>query len=60
MDSGKTVVGDGKDLAWKVRCTPAIALNDFYPQGQDNLVSRPRHHFHTLILNRSNILRKSL
>ena len=43
MDSGKTVVGDGKDLAWKVRCTPAIALNDFYPQGQDDLVSRPRH-----------------
>lgn len=43
IDGGKTVFTDGKDLAWKVRCTPAIALNDFYPQGQDQLVSQPRH-----------------
>ena len=39
----KRIMDSGKDQAWKVRCTPSIALNDFYPQGQSDLVSRPRH-----------------
>lgn len=43
INEGKTIVTDGKDGAWKVRCTPAIALNDFYPQGKTDLVSQPRH-----------------
>ena len=43
IDNGKTIVNDGIDNAWKVRLTPSIALNDFYPQGQDELVSQPRN-----------------
>lgn len=43
IEEGKTIVLDGKDKAWKLRCTPAIALNDFYPQGKEDLVSQPRH-----------------
>lgn len=43
IEGGKTVLGDGKDQAWKVRLTPSAALNDFYPQGQEELVSQPRH-----------------
>ena len=43
IDEGKTVLTDGKENAMKVKCTPAIALNDFYPQGQDELVSTPRN-----------------
>lgn len=43
LDSGKTILTDGKDLAWKVRLTPAAALNDFYPQGQEEVVSTPRN-----------------
>ena len=43
IDSGKTVLMDGKDQAWKGRLNPSAALNDFYPQGQDELVSQPRH-----------------
>lgn len=42
IDSGKTWVTDGKDHATKVRLTPAAALNDFYPQGQDEVVSQQR------------------
>ena len=40
---GKTWVEDGKDLATKVRLTPSAALNDFYPNGQDQLVSQQRN-----------------
>ena len=40
---GKTWVKDGKDAAMKVRLTPSAALNDFYPQGGDQLVSQPRN-----------------
>ena len=40
---GKTWVTDGKDLATKVRLNPSAALNDFYPQGGDDLVSQQRN-----------------
>ncbi len=43
MDSGKTIMVDGPELATKVRLTPSAALNDFYPQGSSELVSTPRH-----------------
>ena len=43
IDSGKTIMNDGIDVATCVRLTPSIALNDFYPQGGDELVSTPRH-----------------
>lgn len=43
IDSGKTILNDGLDQATCVRLTPSIALNDFYPQGGDELVSTPRH-----------------
>lgn len=39
---GKTWVTDGKDAATKVRLSPSVALNDFYPQGNDQLVSQQR------------------
>lgn len=39
----KTWVTDGKDAALKVRLTPSAALNDFYPQGGDQLVSQQRN-----------------
>ena len=38
---GKTWVMDGKDQATKVRLTTSAALNDFFPQGGDVLVSQP-------------------
>ena len=41
--SGKTILTDGMDNATMVRLTPSAALNDFYPQGQDQLVSSPRN-----------------
>ena len=40
---GKTWVNDGKDAAMKVKLTPSAALNDFYPQGGDQLVSQQRN-----------------
>lgn len=43
MDEDKSIVTVGHDSAMKIRCTPAIALNDFYPQGQDELVSQVRN-----------------
>lgn len=43
IDEGKTIVADGHDAAWKVRTTPSLTLNDFYPQGQDQLVSQMRN-----------------
>lgn len=39
---GNTWITDGKDAATKVRLTPSLALNDFYPQGADQLVSQQR------------------
>lgn len=43
IENGKTIMNDGLDQATCVRLTPSIALNDFYPQGGDELVSTPRH-----------------
>ena len=43
IETGKTWVADGKDAATKVRLTSSAALNDFYPQGGDQLVSQPRN-----------------
>lgn len=43
IDSGKTVITDGYDAATVVKLNPSYAVNDFYPQGQDNLVSTPRN-----------------
>ena len=40
---GKTWVNDGKDSATKVRLTTSAALNDFYPQGGDELISQQRN-----------------
>lgn len=43
MEEDKTWLKVGKEEATKVRLTPAAALNDFYPQGGDQLVSSPRN-----------------
>ena len=43
IESGKTILNDGMDNATMVRLTPSAALNDFYPQGQEDLVSSPRN-----------------
>lgn len=43
MDEDKTWLKVGKDEAMKVKLTPQAALNDFYPQGEDRLVSQPRN-----------------
>lgn len=43
MEEDKTWLKVGKDAATKVRLTPSAALNDFYPQGGDQLVSSPRN-----------------
>ncbi len=40
---GKTWVENGKDEAMKVKLSPSAALNDFYPQGGDQLVSQQRN-----------------
>ena len=51
IDSGKTVVTDGYDDATLIRLNPSFQTNDFYPQGQDEVVSAPRNEggFVTLI-----------
>ena len=43
IESGKTWVTDGKDAATKVKLSTSAALNDFYPQGGDQLVSQQRN-----------------
>ena len=45
IDSGKTVLLDGKENATTVRCQPALALNDFYSSrnGEEQLVSAKRN-----------------
>lgn len=40
---GKTWVNDGKEEAMKVRMATAAAINDFYPNGGDQLVSSYRN-----------------
>jgi hypothetical protein len=43
MDEDKTIVKVGHDAAMKVRCTPSLAVNDFYPRGQEEVVSQVRN-----------------
>lgn len=43
IDSGKTVVTDGWDAATVVRVQPSYAVNDWYPEGQTEVVSNPRN-----------------
>ena len=43
IDSGKAVVTDGYEAATAVRLNPSYQTNDFYPQGQDTVVSNPRN-----------------
>lgn len=43
IDGCKTVVTDGYAEATMVRLNPSYQTNDFYPQGQDNVVSQPRN-----------------
>lgn len=43
IDSGKTVITDGYDKATVVKVNPSYAVNDFFPQGQDTVVSQPRN-----------------
>ncbi len=43
IDSAKTVLTDGYADATMVRLNPSYQTNDFYPQGQDNVVSTPRN-----------------
>ena len=42
IENGKTILNDGKDVATMVRIDTSLALNDFYPQGGDQLVTRQR------------------
>jgi hypothetical protein len=43
IDSGKTVVTDGYAEATSIRLNPSYQTNDFYPQGQEQVVSVPRN-----------------
>lgn len=43
IEEGKTWLNDGKEAALKLRLTPSGALNDFYPNGGDQLVSQQRN-----------------
>lgn len=43
IDSGKTVVTDGYAEATSIRLNPSYQTNDFYPQGQEQVVSAPRN-----------------
>lgn len=43
IDSGKTVITDGYAAATVVKLNPSYAVNDFYPQGQDTVVTQPRN-----------------
>ena len=43
IESGKAVVTDGYEAATAVRLNPSYQTNDFYPQGQDTVVSNPRN-----------------
>lgn len=39
-DDPKTILTDGKEGAVKVKLSPSAALNEFYPNGQDEVVSQ--------------------
>lgn len=57
MDSGKTVTTDGWDEATVVRVQPSYAVNDFYPQGQEELVTSPKNEggFITIVSNEKSL-----
>lgn len=40
LNEGKTWITDGKDAATKVKLSPSIGLNDFFPEGSDESVSQ--------------------
>lgn len=42
IENGKTWINAGKDAAQKLRVEPSLALNDFFPNGGDQLVTRQR------------------
>lgn len=43
LETGKTWLKDGKDMAMTVRLNTAAALNDYFPNGGDQLVSQQRN-----------------
>ncbi len=43
INSGKAIITDGYDAATVVRLNPSYALNEFFPEGQDEPVSTPRN-----------------
>ena len=43
INSGKTVVTDGYAEATCIRLNPSYMTNDFYPQGQEQVVSAPKN-----------------
>ena len=43
IENGKTVVEDGIENALKVSLSPSLALNDFYPEGSEEVVSQMRN-----------------
>ena len=43
LETGKTWLKDGKDMAMWVRLNTSAALNDYYPNGGDQLVSQQRN-----------------
>lgn len=57
METGKTVVNDGWDEATVVRVQPSYAVNDFYPQGQEELVTSPKNEggFVTIVSNEKSL-----
>jgi len=57
IDSGKTVTTDGWDEATTVRIQTNYAVNDFYPQGQEELVTSPKNEggFVTIVSNEKSL-----
>ncbi len=43
ITSGKTVMTDGYDAATVVRLNPSYGVNEFFPEGQDTVVTQPRN-----------------
>ena len=43
INGGKAIITDGYDAATVVRLNPSYALNEFFPEGQDEVVSQPKN-----------------
>lgn len=43
ITSGKAILTDGYEAATTVRLNPSYSLNEFFPEGQDEVVSTPRN-----------------